>query len=506
MSMFSEGNVVLLQSLASERGLCVKYGRVSGTGIKDLHSQFTVHVRQYGRIALQNVADRSKWLQIRDGETRAQEDGMGYSDFNLHEIGDSYVALESAIYPGQHVGIREDGELQPPDETPPMDRGSLFIPFLHSPPASARFSSFVTHSDRRRQENWEAVRTPDRREYFVNHTTQATSWTRPSPHPASPTGYSILDLFRGNALLIVPVVETTYDYDVPLTVEKSGMQTMFGYPRWVTDPSNSGLNFFNCVVHGSVVADDRVILRTTAGTVWVNNAKKIFVMKKAMERGKHEQFIVHQIRDSIVVFESALFPNRFVTFEAPNRIAVLEYAPSPSYYKSYRLFHFTIRVKQFNSNFSSTALSPFGNENPAIVSPLFDKAVIQLYHQPSQLFLGVHGSQVVLIDNEEDKRTFWEYRDRGMGRASLCLHRTNTTLSMNSSGDLSTVGGMGNIANADFHVLEYSTGEIALKSCGKTEKHVSLWSAKYRVLIEKFSIYLLDVLGDSKLIPRDALN
>ena len=38
-SIFSEGNAVLLQSLASERGLCVKHGRVSGTGIRDPHCE-----------------------------------------------------------------------------------------------------------------------------------------------------------------------------------------------------------------------------------------------------------------------------------------------------------------------------------------------------------------------------------------------------------------------------------------------------------------------------------
>jgi hypothetical protein len=84
-TLFSEGNVVLLQSLASKRRLCVKHGRVSGTGIRDPHSQFVVYIRRYGRIALQNVASPNTWLQIRDGETRAGGGQMEFAEFNVHE-------------------------------------------------------------------------------------------------------------------------------------------------------------------------------------------------------------------------------------------------------------------------------------------------------------------------------------------------------------------------------------------------------------------------------------
>ena len=36
-TLFSQGNVVLLQSLASGRGLTVSEGRLSGRGIRDAH-------------------------------------------------------------------------------------------------------------------------------------------------------------------------------------------------------------------------------------------------------------------------------------------------------------------------------------------------------------------------------------------------------------------------------------------------------------------------------------
>jgi hypothetical protein len=34
-----------------------------------------------------------------------------------------------------------------------------------------------------------------------------------------------------------------------------------------------------------------------------------------------------------------------------------------------------------------------------------DGAVVQFYHRPSQLFLGVHGTEVTLIDDEEDNKS-----------------------------------------------------------------------------------------------------
>ena len=36
---------------------------------------------------------------------------------------------------------------------------------------------------------------------------------------------------------------------------------------------------------------------------------------------------------------------------------------------------------------------------------LVDGAVVQFYHRPSQLFLGVHGTEVTLIDDEEDNKS-----------------------------------------------------------------------------------------------------
>jgi hypothetical protein len=124
------------------------------------------------------------------------------------------VALESAVYPGQHVGIREDGELKSAAETPPMDPSSFFIPFLHSSASgSAGLSQSQNPRGSRQRPNqqrlppgWEAARTADGREYFINHTTRATSWTSPALDPAPPTGYSI----QVSMMTIGPLFLTPY--------------------------------------------------------------------------------------------------------------------------------------------------------------------------------------------------------------------------------------------------------------------------------------------------------
>ena len=122
--------------------------------------------------------------------------------------GESYVALESAVYPGQHVGISEDGEMKPPGETPPMDPGSLFIPFLHSS-AEQREAEGPSQG---LPVGWEAARTPDGREYFINHSNKTTSWTRPSLDPAPPTGYLIM---VANPYTMYSTPRETYVYFPP---------------------------------------------------------------------------------------------------------------------------------------------------------------------------------------------------------------------------------------------------------------------------------------------------
>ena len=61
-----------------------------------------------------------------------------------------------------------------------------------------------------------------------------------------------------------------------------------------------------------------------------------------MERGSHEQFVVHQIRDSIVAFESARFPGHFVSVTGSQPATLLNVGTPEITHHS---IQFVIRVK-----------------------------------------------------------------------------------------------------------------------------------------------------------------
>ena len=67
--MFTHGNVVVLESTATNKSLRIRDGIVEGTGGRGQLAQFTVHVRRPGVIALQNVKHPDQYLAIYDGST-----------------------------------------------------------------------------------------------------------------------------------------------------------------------------------------------------------------------------------------------------------------------------------------------------------------------------------------------------------------------------------------------------------------------------------------------------
>ena len=68
--MFSEGNIVILRSCASNMNLRIHEGGVvQGLGGDGYFAQFRVHVRRPGVVALQNVHTPENWLAINQGKT-----------------------------------------------------------------------------------------------------------------------------------------------------------------------------------------------------------------------------------------------------------------------------------------------------------------------------------------------------------------------------------------------------------------------------------------------------
>ncbi len=70
--MFAHGNVVVLESTASNKSLRIRDGIVEGTGGRGQLAQFTVHVRRPGVIALQNVKNPDQYLAIYENATNGQ--------------------------------------------------------------------------------------------------------------------------------------------------------------------------------------------------------------------------------------------------------------------------------------------------------------------------------------------------------------------------------------------------------------------------------------------------
>jgi hypothetical protein len=207
--------------------------------------------------------------------------------------------------------------------------------------------------------------------------------------------------------LIVPVLATKQDYDCAMTMQTGdALLSVRSYPKWVASATNTGPDYANanCIVTPTVMPEGGIMLKTHCGMVWVNNAKKVFVMKNPLDRGKNELFIVHHIRESIVAFESALFPGYFLSVDGPGRPAILEAIGHRALGFTQLHVQFIVRVMKFESNPRQKALSPFSGK-VASVEKLVDGAVVQFYHRPSQLFLGVHGTEVTLIDDEEDNKS-----------------------------------------------------------------------------------------------------
>lgn len=116
LSRFTEENVIVLESRASGKTLRFRGGEVEGVGGHGALAQFVVHVKAPGVVALQNKKERKQWLRIMNEELNTKGSGGSLCDWNVEEV-DGHVVLESVRFPGQHVGVRESGEVKKPSQT-----------------------------------------------------------------------------------------------------------------------------------------------------------------------------------------------------------------------------------------------------------------------------------------------------------------------------------------------------------------------------------------------------
>lgn len=116
LSRFAEENVIVLESRASGKTLRFREGEVEGKGGHGALAQFIVHVKGSGVVALQNKKEPKRWLRIINEKLNARGKGGILCHWNVQEV-DGHVVLESVRYPGQHVGVRETGEVKKPAHT-----------------------------------------------------------------------------------------------------------------------------------------------------------------------------------------------------------------------------------------------------------------------------------------------------------------------------------------------------------------------------------------------------
>ncbi len=90
-SMFSQGNVVILQSKASKKSLRINNGDVEGNGGRGELAQFRVHVKRPGVVSLQNVHESYNWLAI------FQEQTIGTVHYKAHTVTHTGVCSNTPV-------------------------------------------------------------------------------------------------------------------------------------------------------------------------------------------------------------------------------------------------------------------------------------------------------------------------------------------------------------------------------------------------------------------------
>eukprot|EP01100_Stratorugosa_tubuloviscum_P009644 TRINITY_DN403_c0_g2_i3.p1 TRINITY_DN403_c0_g2~~TRINITY_DN403_c0_g2_i3.p1 ORF type:complete len:133 (+),score=56.25 TRINITY_DN403_c0_g2_i3:136-534(+) len=118
MGRFANGAIIRLESVATGRALRIMNdGSVNGNGKHGRKAQFYV-TRQGKDILLRNVKNGNYYLRIKEnGELCGQGEGGRFCHFSKKRQSDSTFTLESVVHPGWHVGIKDNGDPKPANNT-----------------------------------------------------------------------------------------------------------------------------------------------------------------------------------------------------------------------------------------------------------------------------------------------------------------------------------------------------------------------------------------------------
>eukprot|EP00118_Oscarella_pearsei_P024624 m.306455 g.306455 ORF g.306455 m.306455 type:complete len:277 (+) comp41252_c0_seq1:48-878(+) len=125
-SLIQQGRIVQLIPKAAPYGTIRlrEDGGVDARGGRGKKAQFHIEARG-GHFLFKSVKNPSLYLAIRDGHLTSGKGGP-FCEFAPVGIG-AYVALSSAKFPGQHIGVLPSGEVKPPANTGRGEHGQFLL-------------------------------------------------------------------------------------------------------------------------------------------------------------------------------------------------------------------------------------------------------------------------------------------------------------------------------------------------------------------------------------------
>eukprot|EP01100_Stratorugosa_tubuloviscum_P009643 TRINITY_DN403_c0_g2_i2.p1 TRINITY_DN403_c0_g2~~TRINITY_DN403_c0_g2_i2.p1 ORF type:complete len:135 (+),score=64.22 TRINITY_DN403_c0_g2_i2:84-488(+) len=118
MGRFANGAIIRLESVATGRALRImEDGSVNGNGGNGKKAQFHV-IRQGKDVLLRNVQNPNYYLRITEnGELCGRGQGGRFCNLRKKKQADSTFTFESVNHPSWHVGILNNGQPKPANNT-----------------------------------------------------------------------------------------------------------------------------------------------------------------------------------------------------------------------------------------------------------------------------------------------------------------------------------------------------------------------------------------------------